>query len=53
MQFQVIVVLPSSNLVISRIGGEGNAASAFLSGNLGDPVFFETLIAQILSSLFS
>ncbi len=50
LQNQLIVILPSDDLVITRIGGEGNAVAAFTSGNLSDPVFLETLIADILAA---
>ena len=50
LQNQLIVILPSDDLVITRIGGEGNAIAAIASGNFSDPVFFETLIADILAA---
>lgn len=50
MQNQLIVVLPSSNLVITRIGGIGDPVSAYLAGSVSDPAITETLVAQILAA---
>ena len=50
MQDQLIVVLPSENLVMTRIGGENDPLTAVLNGNLGDDAFVESLIGKILDA---
>jgi CubicO group peptidase (beta-lactamase class C family) len=50
LQDQLTVVFPDDDLIVTRIGGTGDAVSAFTSGNLGDNAFVEDLLSTILAA---